>query len=95
VAKTVKAFKARHYSVDCRRNDPVDIKAGGPAYIGFDFFVDADKNVKKVKEKIEQILKRHKMPLISIGSARECLVETLWTDKMIEKCIKDHSKEYI
>ena len=25
--------------VDCERNDPVDIRCGGPDYLGFDFYV--------------------------------------------------------
>lgn len=95
MAKTVKAFKAKHYAVDCKKNDSVDIRAGGPSCLGFDFFIDAEKNTKEVKKKIEKILKKHKIPIISITASGERLVEKLWTDKMMEKCIKEHAREYI
>ena len=37
--------KVRKITIDCEQNDSVDIKCGGPVFIGFDFFVDADENM--------------------------------------------------
>ena len=31
--------KCTEIGVDCVENDPVDIRCGGPEYLGFDFFV--------------------------------------------------------
>ena len=44
----VNCYKA---SIDCQKNDPVDIKCGGPEYLGYDFFIDCE----STKEMIDYI----------------------------------------
>ena len=39
-------------AVDCVHNDPVDIRCGGPLYLGFDFFVKKE----ETDEMIEYIM---------------------------------------
>lgn len=53
-------------SVDVCRNDPVDIRAGGPEWLGFDFFVDkelSDEMIKFIKVSLEHL----GLPVASIG----------------------------
>jgi hypothetical protein len=53
-------------SVDICRNDPVDVRAGGPEWLGFDFYVD-----EKCSEEIIKFIKASlvvlELPLASIG----------------------------
>lgn len=37
--KNEKMISCSHISVDCVVNDPVDVRCGGPDFLGFDFFV--------------------------------------------------------
>ena len=85
----VLAYKSAHISVDCEENDSVDIRCGGPKYLGFDFYVDLDK-VKQMEKFISSCFKKYQRPVISIHNVGESLVETLWTKEMIEECIKKY-----
>ncbi len=82
MAKKVSAYKAVHLSVDCKHNDRVDIKCGGPAFLGFDFYVDPA-DVVKLTAHIKKELKANGTPLISICKEGERLVKGLWTRLMI------------
>lgn len=45
-------------SVDCVYNDPVDVKAGGPKFLGFDFFVktiEEDTMIKFIKTTLNEL----------------------------------------
>ena len=46
-------------NVDCCHNDPVDIKCGGPYYLGFDFFVRRHEEQEMVKFIIATIEELH------------------------------------
>ena len=44
--------------VDCIENDPVDIRCGGPQYLGFDFYVEIDKKdgiIEFIKNKLVEL----------------------------------------
>lgn len=53
------------FEVDCVKNDPVDYKAGGPYYLGFDFTIKAKtKEIAYEYEKlIRKALKKYDIPL--------------------------------
>ena len=68
-------IKAAKISVDVCRNDPVDIKAGGTEWLGFDFFVD-EKSSNDMIKFIKVSLEHLSIPLASIG-----VVETLMMAK--------------
>lgn len=53
-------------SVDVCRNDPVDIRAGGPEWLGFDFFVEKDSSEEMIKF-IKVSLEHLGLPVASIG----------------------------
>lgn len=76
-------------SVDCVYNDPVDINAGGPEYLGFDFFVKNTETEEMIKF-IIQSLKETNIPLISIGVTQKNLFLTenkIWTKNRITASI--------
>lgn len=74
--------------VDCERNDPVDIRCGGPQILGFDFFVK-DENVDEMISFIKEQLKLNHLPLMAITTVFAPTEAKLWTKEMIAKCIKE------
>jgi len=85
--KRVAAYEALKISVNCEENDQVDMKCGGPATLGFDFFIDPDKK-KLMIEFIGRCLRDNGRPCISIHDSGKSVVEKVWTKDMIERCIK-------
>ena len=51
--------------VDCIKNDPVDVKCGGPVYLGFDFYV-REEEVEELGKYIKEELKQYAIPFINI-----------------------------
>ena len=80
--------KVRKITVNCEQNDSVDIKCGGPDFLGFDFFVDADEDmVDFIKSKLGE----NGLPVMSISvSEKENEIEekNLWTKEKISECIR-------
>ena len=74
--------------VDCERNDPVDIRCGGPQILGFDFFVK-DENVDEMISFVKEQLKLNHLPLMAITTVSAPTEAKLWTKEMIAKCIKE------
>lgn len=75
--------------VDCERNDPVDIRCGGPNYLGFDFYVK-DEEVKELKDVILRELSKNKIPCLSIYVEDEERQNVkVWDEEQIIECIKE------
>lgn len=89
MAKVAKTFKTIKYEVNCKPNDSVDIKCGGPVSLGFDFYVDKEKPVEEIVAFIKKELKKNNLPLMSIITREYRFVSKLWTKKDIVKCIKN------
>ena len=82
-------------AVDCVVNDPVDIKAGGPYYLGFDFYVKEEETTEMINY-IKEVLNENNIPLINIYNEYKTLypMEKVWTKEKINRCIlKD--KDYL
>ena len=74
--------------VNCEENDIVDIKCGGPRFLGYDFFVENEPE--DFIEFIKNSLKENKQPLLSIYSINEENSKAkIWSKEEILKCIKD------
>lgn len=86
----VTLVETKHVVVNCEENDIVDIKAGGPSILGFDFYVDVDENMEDIMNFIKKELEKNKLPLVDIYVAENKRVEEkdLWTRRKIIKCIK-------
>lgn len=77
----------RKIIVDCERNDPVDIRCGGPVTLGFDFFVN-DEEADDMISFIKKELNKNKLPLMAINHY-QCQDTTPWTKEMIRNCIRE------
>lgn len=75
-------------SIDCIENDSVDIKCGGPLYIGFDFYVKNKDLIPFIKE----MLKKYNCPLINFRVSENSDIPAQWNKRMIEKEIKKYAK---
>lgn len=82
--------------VDCTKNDPVDIKAGGPEWLGFDFFVKAQ-DTADIMEYISSVLASLNIPEKSIYiSDFYNLSETaVWNKEKIYETIKKDAEMLI
>lgn len=83
--------------VDCVVNDPVDVRAGGPQYLGFDFNVKCDE-VEDMMTFIPVVLSEYGVPLISIYKNHEEIevVESkVWSKEKIVDCVEDQCEQLI
>ena len=81
-------------SVDCAHNDPVDIRCGGPEYLGFDFGVKTE-NVDEMIKFIQLTLEQFNVPCISITKATVGTLPAnrVWNKHMIvAEILKDKEK---
>lgn len=86
----VKMRKVFHICVNCVENDRVDIRCGGPHWLGFDFYV-SKRYIKTYLEHIKECLQKYRIPLRSMHH-----IETevhadhkLWTKERIAKAIAE------
>ena len=84
-----------HISVDCVVNDPVDVRCGGPDFLGFDFFVKLEET-EYMQQAIKIALKQFKVPLknmcvVGIVNKKESEV---WTRNKIVRAIASDA-EYL
>jgi hypothetical protein len=89
--KTIEVCDALHVDVSCAQNDSTDIRCGGPAMLGYDFFVNPDEDRDKLYIFIKKCLKTYGRPFIGIhiDVRKDFPVDKLWTREMMAKCIKE------
>ena len=82
-------------SVDCVANDPVDVRCGGPEYLGFDFNVRQEQT-EEMKKFITVTLKSLEVPLVNlyVSGVIDLNEKDVWTKEKIFKVIKDNT-EYL
>ena len=86
----MKTVKLAHISVITAMNDSVDIRCGGPATLGYDFYVEAAK-VKSLEEHVKKCLRKYGRSWLNISSSKISFLlpkNKVWTEKKIENCIK-------
>ena len=85
----------RIIGVDCALNDPVDVKAGGPEYLGFDFYV-REEQTEEMKNFVIEILNKYEVPCIGINTYgwKNLEEEKVWTKERIEQSIS-RDAEYL
>ena len=81
-------IKCDKIGVDCVYNDPVDISAGGPEYLGFDFFV-REEETEKMQEFICRCLIKYNVPIVSVYTDGKCYLneKMIWNEERIESSI--------
>ena len=80
-------------AVDCVANDPVDIRCGGPAYLGFDFYVKKEET-EEVKKFIIETLNSFEIPLAAIYNRIDTYLAEegyIWTKERIAEEISNHA----
>ena len=90
-------FKCRRISVDSVYNDPVDIRCGGPEYLGFDFFVK-EEEVKEMTVFIADTMNKYGVPLYGmsvVGLPVSLSENKVWTKERIESCIQNDASYLI
>lgn len=92
VRKKPTAKKVRPCSIDLVENDPVDIRCGGPRWLGFDFSLDASIPKAKWLKIIEAALKARGFNAQRIVIDRPTwALNRPWTQARVEKEIKNYS----
>ena len=86
-------IRCSHINVDCVANDPVDIRCGGPEYLGFDFNV-REEQTEEMKKFIAGTLEILKVPLTNlyVSGTIDLSEENVWTKEKIVKAIKDDAQ---
>ena len=82
-------------AVDCVHNDPVDIRCGGPLYLGFEFFVKKEETDEMIEYIISELVENG-IPYMNIYKTIqvEREPEGVWTKERIHNCIL-REKDYI
>ena len=90
--KTIEVCNAISVDVTCEMNDMADIKCGGPATIGYNFYVSPDENKKDLEEFLRKCIREYHRPLMGItfDKHKDFPVKHLWTREKMEKCIKEN-----
>ena len=88
-------IKCTKICVNCVPNDPVDIRCGGPNYLGFYFFV-REEETEQMKKFIIVSLKELEVPLENIydNGIVNLPKEKVWDKKRILTCIQGDA-EYL
>jgi hypothetical protein len=90
--KTITVCDALFIDVSCDHNDSTDIKCGGPAILGYEFYVSPDENRQEIYDFIYKCIKKYRRPFIAISFRPEnnFPVDNLWTREQIEECIAEN-----
>jgi hypothetical protein len=91
--KTIEGCDAIHVEVSSEMNDPVDVKCGGPAVLGYDFYINPDEDTRNIETLIRRCMRKKNQPImgVSFDVEKDYPVKNLWTRKMIEDCIKNNN----
>lgn len=84
-------IKCSRIVVDCVANDPVDIRCGGPEYLGFDFNV-REEETEEMKKFITVTLETLEIPLANlyVCGNKELEEKDIWDKKrIVEEIQKD------
>jgi len=88
-----KLVKCSKISVNCVENNPIDIKCGGPKYLGFDFYVKEEEQ-NRMKKIICSSINEIGIPIINVIVTNNIYkdIENIWyKDIEIRNQIKKNS----
>lgn len=87
-------IKCSQIGVNCVANDPVDIRCGGPAYLGFDFNVRVEQTQEMLKF-ITVTLESFEVPLVNIyvSGTINLSEKDVWTKERIVEEIKNEAED--
>ena len=90
--KNIEVCDAVMINITCDYNDPVDIKCGGLATLGYEFYVSPDEDIINLESKIKGLIEKCERSFMGISHRihKDFDVKNLWTLQEIEKCIKEN-----
>lgn len=90
--KSIKVCDAIFIDISCEYNDSVDVRAGGPAVTGYEFYVSPDEKEEDLRKFVTATMKKLNRPFmgVSFSIKKNYPVEHLWTKERMEQCIKDN-----
>ena len=93
--KNEKRVACSHICIDCVSNDPVDIRCGGPEFLGFDFFVKCE-DVDYMQQVIMITFNQIEMPFkkMTITGPFNKKVTDVWTRDRIVKTILRNAENF-
>lgn len=91
--KQITVCDAIYIDVTCERNDWTDIKCGGPATLGYEFYVSPDEDIDYIEGEIKKYIKKYRRPFMGISHSvhKNFNIKYLWTLEKIEKCIRENA----
>ena len=79
-------------SVDCVKNDPVDVRCGGPNFLGFNFNVRKEEE-DEIQNLILMSLESNEIPLLNIRKTEDKVDQNaLWSSERIVKEIENEAE---
>lgn len=90
--KKIEVCDAIFIDISCEYNDPVDVRCGGPAVTGYEFYVSPDEKEEDLRKFVTDMVKKYRRPFmgVSFSIKKNYPVEHLWTKERMEQCIKDN-----
>ena len=81
-------IRCSQINVDCVVNDPVDVRCGGPAYLGFDFNVK-EEQTEEMKKFIALTLEKFEVPLenMYVSGSIDLNEKDVWTKERILQAV--------
>jgi len=90
--KNIEVCDAIFIDISCQSNDPVDIRAGGPEILGYEFYVSPDEDIKEIEDFLKKCIKKYNQPYMGMTNKKreDFPVKHLWTKEKMEECIKNN-----
>ena len=90
--QTIEVCDAIFIDVSSELNDSADVRCGGPAVTGYEFYVSPDENEDELRKFITATMKKLNRPFmgVSFSIKKNYPVEHLWTMERMEKCIVEN-----
>ena len=81
-------YAGREYTINCAINDIESIAMGGPAFLGFDFYLDLEEPQNSVLEFLRVTLEKYNKEYLTISVKPDTvLCDKIWSHGEIEACI--------
>ena len=90
--KTIEVCDAILIDIACIENDSTDIRCGGPATLGYEFYISPNENVDEIKTFLRDCIKKYNRPFRGLTTSvrKDFPVKYLWTKEKMEECIKEN-----
>jgi len=90
--KTIKVCDAIFIDISCEYNDSVDVRAGGSAVLGYEFYVSPDEKEGDLRKFVDETMNHfnRKYMGVTFSIKKDFPVKHLWTRERMAKCIEEN-----